>query len=275
MIRFFQKPFLWLVAVVIMAGWPAYGADSQPAIKLDVPYVPTPSAVLDAMMKMANVGPNDVVYDLGSGDGRITITAVQKHGAKKGVGIDLNPTRTAEANANAKRAGVTDRVTFITGDIFDQNFSEATVVAMYLFDHVNLRLRPRIFNELHPGTRIVSHQFHMFDWTPDQQVTVLDKIPVYFWVVPARAEGRWTGRFEGETVLLDLSQQFQFVSGTIRVGDKQSDVARTRLVGFDIAFDAPGDVHFKGRAMPDAIIGTLTRAGVARPIALERTQPGR
>lgn len=226
-------------------------------------------------MKMANVGPSDILYDLGSGDGRIAITAVQKHGAKKAVGIDLNPTRTAEALINAKRAGVTDRTTFITGDIFDQDFSEATVVTMYLFDHVNLRLRPRIFNELHPGTRIVSHQFHMFDWTPDQQTVVFEKVPVYFWVVPARAEGRWISRFEGETVLMNLSQQFQFVSGTVRIGNHQANVGPVRLVGMDIAFDAAGDVHFKGRVLPDAITGTLTRAGVARPIALERSQPER
>jgi SAM-dependent methyltransferase len=274
MIRSFLTKF-WSVAALLVLAWPALSAEAQPAVKLDVPYVPTPNAVLEAMMKMANVGPSDVVYDLGSGDGRIAITAVQKHGAKKAVGIDLNPTRTAEANVNARRAGVTDRTTFITGDIFDQDFSEATVVTMYLFDHVNLRLRPRIFSELHPGTRIVSHQFHMFDWTPDQQSVVFDNVPVYFWVVPARAEGRWTSKFEGEPVVLDLSQQFQFVSGTMRVGDQQANVARTRLVGMDIAFDTSGDVHFKGRVLPDAITGTLTRAGVARPIALERTQPGR
>lgn len=144
-------------------------AQEQFWIKLDVPYVRTPSAVVDAMLAMADVNSEDTVYDLGSGDGRIVIAAVKDRGAKRGVGIELNPVRIREATEFAKQAGVADRVTFVEGDIFTADFSAASVVTMYLWDNVNLRLRPRLLDELVPGTRVVSHQFHMFDWTPDKQ----------------------------------------------------------------------------------------------------------
>lgn len=152
--------------------------DRQP----DVPYVPTPTAVVEEMLRVANVGPNDRLYDLGSGDGRIVITAAQKFGTR-GVGIDIDPQRVKEANQNAQEAGVTNLVEFRQQDLFETDFSDATVVTLYLLPAVNLRLRPKILSELKPGTRIVSHAFDMGDWKPEKVVQV-DGRTIYYWVVP-------------------------------------------------------------------------------------------
>ncbi|MHC5749235.1 MAG: class I SAM-dependent methyltransferase [Nostoc sp.] len=148
----------------------------------DVPYVPTPQPVVDAMLQVAKVNKNDVLYDLGSGDGRIVNTAAQKFGTR-GIGIDINPERIQEANTNAQKAGVTDRVKFVQQDLFTTDFSEATVVTLYLLPEVNAKLRPKLLSELKPGTRIVSHAFDMGDWKPDQTLNVEGKT-IYYWVVP-------------------------------------------------------------------------------------------
>ncbi len=150
----------------------------------DVPYVPTPQPVVDAMLEVAKVGKNDVLYDLGSGDGRIVNTAAQKFGTR-GVGIDINPERIQEANDNAQKAGVTDRVKFVQQDLFTTDFSEATVVTLYLLPEVNVKLRPKLLNDLKPGTRIVSHAFDMGEWKPEQTLTV-DGKTIYYWVVPEK-----------------------------------------------------------------------------------------
>lgn len=159
-------------------------APQQPRRQPDIHFVPTPEEVVDAMLDLARVTPNDVVYDLGSGDGRIVIAAARRFGAR-GVGIDLDPRLVAEARENAARAGVADRVTFIEGDIFEANISDATVVTLYLLTSINERLRPKLTRELSPGARIVSHQFNMGDWAPDLQV-IVDGRPVHLWRIPAR-----------------------------------------------------------------------------------------
>ncbi|WP_414572171.1 SAM-dependent methyltransferase [Nostoc sp. CCY 9925] len=148
----------------------------------DVPYVPTPQPVVDAMLKVAKVGKNDVLYDLGSGDGRIVVTAAQNFGTR-GVGIDIDPQRIKEANENAKKAGVTDRVKFVQQDLFNTDFSEATVVTLYLLPEINEKLRPILLKQLKPGTRIVSHAFDMGKWKPEQTLNVEGKT-IYYWVVP-------------------------------------------------------------------------------------------
>jgi len=148
----------------------------------DVPFVPTPQEVVEAMLKLANVKPGDVVYDLGCGDGRIVVTAAQKFGAR-GVGIDINPERIRESNENAKNAGVTDQVQFIEKSFFDAEIKDATVVTLYLLSDVNLRLKPKLLKELKPGSRIVSHSFDMGDWKPDKELTVNHR-KVYLWIVP-------------------------------------------------------------------------------------------
>ena len=154
------------------------------ARRLDVPYVPTPVPVVDAMLDLAKVNKSDVVYDLGCGDGRIVIRAATRFGCR-GVGVDLNPERVKEAKANAIRAHVTELTRFEVGDVFDFDFSGASVVTMYLLPSVNLKLRPRLLKELKPGTRIVSHDFHMGDWVAEATREV-GRSQIYLWTIPPR-----------------------------------------------------------------------------------------
>jgi SAM-dependent methyltransferase len=157
----------------------------------DVVYVPTPYEAVDAMLKVAKVGKNDVVYDLGSGDGRIPIMAVQKYNAARAVGIDINPERIKEAEANLKAAGVGDRVRFLNEDLFEARISDATVVTLYLLPSLNLKLLPKLLAELKPGTRIVSHAFDMGSWKPAQTLNA-DGSTVYFWTIPAKGTPEYT-----------------------------------------------------------------------------------
>ncbi|QCO67725.1 class I SAM-dependent methyltransferase [Luteimonas yindakuii] len=158
----------------------------KPSREPDVIYVPTPQPVVDAMLELAGVNSNDVLYDLGSGDGRIPVTAAQKHGIRA-VGIDINPVRIREAKANAEKAGVTDLVSFREEDLFEADISEATVVTLYLLQSLNVRLRPKLLSELKPGTRIVSHAFDMAnEWEPEETRAVGDSSMIYLWTVPER-----------------------------------------------------------------------------------------
>jgi SAM-dependent methyltransferase len=151
---------------------------------LDVPFVPTPENVVAKMLELAKVGPVDVVYDLGSGDGRIVIAAARRHGAR-GVGIDIDPQRVKEARANARKAGIAARVEFQEGDLFKADISAASVVTLYLLPSLNLKLRPKLLAELKPGTRIVSYGFDMGDWKP-ATVHEVGSSTVYLWVIPDR-----------------------------------------------------------------------------------------
>jgi cyclopropane fatty-acyl-phospholipid synthase-like methyltransferase len=162
--------------------WMALLFQDRPSRAPDVFYVPTPPAVVEAMLKMANVSSSDVVYDLGCGDGRIPIAAAQKYGAR-GIGIDIDPARIAEAKENAKAAGVTDKVTFLEQDLFTSDFSNATVVTLYLLPSLNQKLMPKLKAELKPGTRIVSHAFDMGpEWPPEKKEEVEGKT-IYFWTI--------------------------------------------------------------------------------------------
>lgn len=151
-------------------------------VKPDVPYVPTPDAVVERMLELAKVSKNDLLYDLGSGDGRIVIAAAKKYGAK-GVGVEIDPQLVEKAKANATTAGVSDKVEFRQQNLFDVNLSEATVVTLYLLPQINLKLRPQLLRQLKPGTRIVSHEFNMGEWQPEQTVKV-DGRTIYVWTVP-------------------------------------------------------------------------------------------
>jgi SAM-dependent methyltransferase len=162
----------------------AQGAATATRRSPDVIFVPTPNDVVDKMLELAKVTAKDVVYDLGCGDGRIVITAAQKFGARA-VGIDIDPKRIAEANANAKAAKVTDKVKFIEADLFEADIGEATVVTLYLLTRLNEKLKPKLQKELKPGTRVVSHAFDMGDWAPEQKVHVSSST-VYLWRIPAR-----------------------------------------------------------------------------------------
>jgi 2-polyprenyl-3-methyl-5-hydroxy-6-metoxy-1,4-benzoquinol methylase len=179
------------LSLVLAVSFSSTAALAQaPARKLpqtpDVIFVPTPQEVVDEMLRLANVKKGDVLYDLGSGDGRIPITAARKFGVR-GVGIDIDPQRIAEANENAKRSGVTDLVKFRQEDLFKADFREATVVTLYLLPDLNEKLRPKLWAELKPGTRIVSHQFEMGTWKPEKTVE-LNGRTIYFWTVPARGQ---------------------------------------------------------------------------------------
>ena len=149
----------------------------------DVIYVPTPQAVVDEMLALAKVTKNDVIYDLGSGDGRIPVTAAQRFGTR-GFGIDINPERIKEANANAQKAGVINRVKFLNQDLFTTDISQATVVTLYLLPELNVRLRPQLFKQLKPGTRIVSHDFDMGEWKPERTVQTKEGSTIYLWTIP-------------------------------------------------------------------------------------------
>ncbi|WNG47062.1 methyltransferase domain-containing protein [Archangium minus] len=164
------------------------GQHEEEAQAPEVPFVPTHQDDVERMLELARVRPGDVVYDLGSGDGRIVITAVRKYGAR-GVGVDIDPERIAEANENARRAGVEDRVEFRQGDLFDADIGEASVVTLYLLPSVNERLKPKLLAELKPGTRIVSHDFDMGDWKPVKQLET-NGSTLYLWVVPERGGHR-------------------------------------------------------------------------------------
>jgi SAM-dependent methyltransferase len=177
----------------LLAGLAAGAAElvagcSTPGIKLDAPYVSTPELVVKAMLRLADVSAGDVVYDLGCGDGRIVIAAARDHGAR-GVGIDIDPRRIAEANAAARSAGVAGKVRFAVQDLFQTDFSEATVMALYLYPELNARLRPKLLAELRPGARVVSHQFAIAGWNADRAETVWagpESHQIFAWVVPPR-----------------------------------------------------------------------------------------
>jgi methylase of polypeptide subunit release factors len=190
---------LWTQASVMFALIAALIAASIPnaatARELDVPYVPTPQTVVDKMLEMAEVKPGDVLLDLGSGDGRIPITAAKKYGIAA-TGVDLNPVRVMEANENAKRERLTDKVTFKEQDLFETDLSQANVITMYLLTRINLKLRPELM-KLKPGTRIVSHSFSMGDWQPDKTVKV-DGRSIYLWIIKENMPNRPDRRANAE-----------------------------------------------------------------------------
>lgn len=175
-------PPLRLLVVLGLAAafFQALGPERAVSRSLDVPFVPTPQAVVEKMLEMAELKPTDVLLDLGSGDGRIAITAAKKYGITAS-GVDLDPVRVAEAKENAEKEGVADKVKFREGDLFQTDLSKATVITMYLLSDINMKLRPSLM-QLKPGTRIVSHAFDMGDWTPDQTATVEGR-EVFLWIV--------------------------------------------------------------------------------------------
>lgn len=218
-------------------------------IHRDVPYVPTPQEVVDVMLKLAEVDGDDTVYDLGSGDGRIVITAAKEHGAR-GVGVDIDPERIEEAWDNARKAGVADKVKFIQGDLFKVDLSDASAVTLYLLPSVNMQLRPKLFAELKPGTPVVSHSFDMGDWQPDQEVSVNGRT-VYKWRIPADVSGRWNLRRDGErgpkSVIVQLDQRLQKLSGRVSIDSVTTPIQRGRVDGKRVSFVTSS--HRRGQAV--------------------------
>jgi len=217
----------------------------------DVVWVPTPQELVDAMLDIANVTSNDYVIDLGSGDGRLVITAA-KRGAKA-FGIEYNPDMVELAKRNANKEGVSDRVKFENADLFETDFSEATVLTMFLLHSINLQLRPTIL-DMKPGTRVVSNTFDMDDWKPDRTMQIRESSGSWdtalLWIVPAKVNGTWK-LDEGE---INFIQEFQTVSGTMTIGNK-SMILTGRLDGNKISFNA-GGTEYTGTVNGDTISGT-------------------
>lgn len=228
-------------------------------VPLDVPYVPTPQNVVTRMLQLANAGPNDIHFDLGSGDGRIVVTAARDFKVKKSSGVDLDPQRIKEANANASTAGVSDRVSFTQGDLFKFDFKGADVLTLYLFPEINMKLRPIILDEMKPGTRVVSHAFTMGDWEADVHETVEGK-HIYFWVVPAKVQGTWSWKGGDGDYRLELTQQYQKVTGRLHGPSGASDITNAKLNGTSLEFSSPNG-NFKGTVSGNALAGEIDASG--------------
>jgi len=256
-------PFLRLAALTVFLCTGAFAQAPQqtPAYEpsvgqggKDVVWVPTSQALLEKMLDMARVTPKDFVMDLGSGDGRTVITAA-KRGARA-LGIEYNPDMVTLSQRNAAKEGVSGKATFTKADLFESDFSQATVITMFLLPDINLKLRPKILG-LKPGTRIVSNSFTMGEWQHDRSVQATESegcqsyCTAYLWIVPANVEGSWKLP-EGE---LTLKQSFQMITGTLRAGGKETAI-KGRLTGNQISFKA-GDAQYSGRIGADGIKGTV------------------
>ena len=203
---------------------------TDPDRYIAVPFVPSDEAVVEHMLALANVGPNDLLYDLGSGDGRIVVTAAKDCNAR-GIGIDIDPVQIADAMEYAGWSGVECQVDFIEDNLFTADFSAATVVTLYLLQSINVQLRPRLLSELRPGTRIVSHAFDMGDWQADEWIKI-GGITIYKWIVPAKVEGDWDWMdVNGATWRVELHQKYQEVTGTAWLEDKEVRIESADLSG--------------------------------------------
>jgi hypothetical protein len=250
-----QLAFRTLCGAVMALGlFGASNVAARQAVSPDVHYVPTPTQVVDRMLELASPASGELLMDLGSGDGRIPIAAVKRFGVRA-IGIDIDPKRISEAKANAKAAGVEDKVEFRQANLFESDISKANVITLYLLETLNAKLRPRLLEELQPGSRIVSHAFSMGDWQPETQERV-DGRSVYFWIVPARIEGRW--RMDGGTSAgaeLDLKQTYQMVSGTARLDGREIPIQDGRLRGAEFTFKLDGQTY-TGKADGSSIVST-------------------
>jgi hypothetical protein len=233
----------------------------------DVGFVATPMSLVTGMLDLAGVADSDVVYDLGSGDGRIVIAAARR--GARGVGIELDSLLVAESRTSADTAAVADRVEFRRADLFRTDLRSATVVTLYLGAALNQRLRPKLLRELRPGARVVSQAFDMGDWRPDSVVTIRSRevaaTPVHLWVIPADVAGRWSltvesGDGDGERLQLLVSQRYQRARGTASPGRSPVELERVRLRGDSLVFSL-GRRRFAGRVVGDSAWGTVASAG--------------
>jgi len=263
-----------LAALLVAGGLAAPSAIAQEGAG-DVVYVPTPQVVVDTMLRMAKVGSADYIIDLGSGDGRIVITAAKKFGAR-GFGVDLDKVLLKVANDAARTEGVADRASFIEQNLFETDLAKASVITSYLLPEMNEKLRPKILS-LKPGTRVVAHDYHMGEWQPDENDTI--SVPektvgnpgwsyVYLWYVPANASGRWQVRMPvgGQTQAVDVefAQRFQMLEGTAKFGDRTAKLQGARMRGESATFwatlgsGASAVRHeFNGRVQGDTMTGTV------------------
>lgn len=255
-VRLLIIPFLFHISVFFASGLAAQN--------LDVPYVPTPQNVVEKMLDLADIHVGDYVIDLGSGDGRIVIAAA-KRGAT-GHGIDLDPDRIEEAKINAEKAEVNNKIMFMEENIFDTDFSNASVITMYLLPTVNEKLRPHLLEKLEPGTRVVSHSFDMDEWKADKKVIVEDENgngshTIYFWVIPAEAAGTWKWKAAGTTFNMNIKQQFQELSVSMSDASGNSyDIESAQLRGNRLTIRTANNSEgfiFSGRIEEEKIIGVM------------------
>ncbi len=271
------------VVSVSVSVWPSLALTVEP--EPDVPFVPTPMSVVMEMLKIAGVDKDDVVYDIGSGDGRIPIAAVSAFGAKKGVGIEIQTKLVELSRQKAMKEGVADRVEFIARDLFLVPIHEATVVTLYMGYEMNIRIRPKLFKELKPGTLIVSHDFGMGEWRQDSTYTVRGdhrEHTIYYWVIPANVAGtwKWNANIKGKQkqFVLNAKQQFQEVTATLTVNNKEVTLNEVRLLGKKLTISGSmpdGQVlKFQGEAVSDAIAGTMEIAGASHRWTAKRHAVG-
>ena len=241
---------------------------------LDVPYVPTPYEVVAEMLRMADIGKDDILYDLGSGDGRIVITAAKEMGCR-GIGVEIDARRIKQSRENAAKEKVTNRVKFLQQDMFEANISRATVVAIYLLQSVNLKLRPKLLRELKPGTRIVSHNYSMGEWKADKTSEVnieWKKHTVYYWVVPANVTGTWEWSIPtssgNDHYELKLIQRFQEFAGTLFVNGSGMLIGLGEIIGDKLQFTVERNLNeqtvpmlFSGRVSGNSIEGSIKSEG--------------
>lgn len=252
----------WAAAALL-----SFGASGLAQVLPEVPYVPTPQIVVDEMLRMADVTANDLVIDLGSGDGRIPITAAKKFGARA-IGVELDEHLYFQSEESARQAGVEDRVKFLNQDLFKTDIGRATVITMYLLPSVNRRLRPRLL-DLRPGTRIVSHDFDLDDWKPDRMSTIRKN--VFLWIVPAKVAGRWRARVAlpsgVRTIEVELNQRFQQVDGLARIDGQVTQLWEPRLAADRLSFvvvdgadpENEAALYFEGKVGADEINGEIRR----------------
>ncbi|MFM9882684.1 MAG: SAM-dependent methyltransferase [Burkholderiales bacterium] len=274
------------ITAALVAACVSLIASAQPLPEskdLDTPYVPTPQKVVDAMLAMGKVGPADFLIDLGSGDGRLVITAAKQLGAR-GFGVEIDPRLVKLANQSSRQQGVGERARFMEQDLFKTPLHEASVITMYLLPDVNIELRPRLY-ALKPGTRIVSHDYHLGDWraddhavldVPDKPVGPLLKSDIYLWIVPAQVAGNWEGVMPGahRSVRLALTQKYQEVEAKVLLGGVPLRVTRATLRGRALEIDAETSqrepVRIKLASDGAALAGSVVAGGGPVKVVLNR-----
>jgi SAM-dependent methyltransferase len=277
----------WLAASAVFVSAPALA--QEPKDNIAGPYVPTPWVIVDAMLGLADIRADDVVYDLGSGDGRLVITAAKRYKAR-GVGVELQPELVALANEGAKKEGVGDRVKFIQGDLFETDIREATVVTLYLLPRFVTRLVPRFLAELKPGTRIVSHDYPLAPWKPDKDMSL--DVPekefisgtswtrLYYYVVPARIRGQWELTLPKQLargpLSLEVNQEPNMVGGLVSDGRSEDYLRDMQVLGEKVSFGLLYNgrmMTFEGKAAADTMSGEVSAKGVQGSWSARRKTP--